>query len=577
MSRRLRGALARVSVGAAFSWPTFWVVYLLNLAAAFASVFGAQAQWWQRLLAVSAAQIAMFAVLALAALLERRVSSPSRRGVWALGWFAVAGAVRGAVVAGAFLAWGVDSGEGEWPRVITGITLGWAVLVPMSVVVGNARRYSAARVDLLASRERLDTAAQRITSKIDTMEASALEAVRAGLVEALAAAQPGMAADRLEAVVQQVVRPLSHALAEAHPVADIPVPSSPSARIGWREVIDAAATGRPFLPLSTTVLVVLLSIVSIVLELGIVATAITLPASAAMGLYLPLVIANAGLARAVRHRGLRTRVALVLGAALGLGVVAGLAANAALVLTGLSLREGDPQVLFRALVVVVPLLALPLALARGAAEQESEALASLAGIDAALARKVARMSMVQWAEQRALARSLHGPVQSAIAASALRLRGVAEPDHAVVVESVRGELLGVLDPLGAARSSVSWERGMQRVVATWEGLVDVDINDGPGVVDALRGDAVGSDIAVEIVTEAASNATRHGRASRVSVRSRLTDAGDLELQVTDDGAASLAREAGLGTRLLTDCSLAWSRHEGAGGTTVLVVLPVDVD
>ncbi|MGA0091972.1 MAG: hypothetical protein ACO3JT_06540, partial [Candidatus Nanopelagicales bacterium] len=147
--------LAGLSIRGALSWPTLLVAYLINLSVTAVGGFGASASWEQRLVAVTVATGAMFAVLALAAPAERRMSAGPARGLLSIGVFALAGAVRGAVVAAFFLAWGVDGGAAEVTRVFGGIALGLAVLTPMSLLVDQARGFAAARARLLAQREHL--------------------------------------------------------------------------------------------------------------------------------------------------------------------------------------------------------------------------------------------------------------------------------------------------------------------------------------------------------------------------------------------------------------------------------------
>lgn len=572
---RMRDALARVDVAGAFSWPTFWLTYALNLLVTFSSVFGEDASWWQRVATVSLAQAAMFGVLGLATRAEAMVRDQAVRGAVALAWFALAGATRGVVVGGTFSAWGVASGEGEWQRIVTGVALGLAVLTPMSVVVGNARRYSQARADLLAAREALQSEAERIATDIDDRDLSVLERVRARLVEALAPLENDASPDRLAGIADEVVRPLSHEIARAAPDVSPRLPVAPPTT-GWREVIDAATSGKPFLPLATTAVIGLLSVVSIARELGLTWTVIGIPLSAVLCTYLPLTGANGALARVLPGRSQPVRVALVVLGAVGAGVVAGMVANALLAVLRLQMRTADPVVLFWALALVVPLLALPLALARGAAERESESLASLRAIDADLQRKVARLAMVKWAQQRSLARALHGPVQSAIAASARRLHDTPVDQRAAAIAAVRQELLDLLQPDDAASSSgttLCWDESLQRIVATWAGVTDVTVDEGVAVSRAMDADAVGREIAVEVLTEAVSNAARHGRARRVRASVHVMGA-DLAIEVSDDGTVRRSPESGLGTRLLDDCALSWERVSTETGTTLTAVLPL---
>ena len=84
-----------------------------------------------------------------------------------------------------------------------------------------------------------------------------------------------------------------------------------------------------------------------------------------------------------------------------------------------------------------------------------------------------------------------------------------------------------------------------------------------------------ADIAVEIVTEAVSNAVRHGKARSVEVSARGGDQ-ELVLTVRDDGSGESGFDVGLGTRLLEDCALTWRRGVIDARMCLTVSLPMDV-
>ena len=77
------------------------------------------------------------------------------------------------------------------------------------------------------------------------------------------------------------------------------------------------------------------------------------------------------------------------------------------------------------------------------------------------------------------------------------------------------------------------------------------------------------------MTEAVSNAVRHGRARRVEV-AITAGARCVEMRVWDDGTTPIGESrAGLGSQILEDCSLEWSRTGDDSGHELRVVLPVE--
>ncbi len=571
---RLRGFLSRISVAGAFSWPTFWVVYALNLTVTFTSAFGGDASWWQRIIAVSLGQVALFAVLAVAMPMEQRILDPVCRGLWSLIAFGLSGAARGAAVAVAFIAWGADSGQGEWPRVVSGVLLGWAALTPLSILVDSARRYSRDREDLLGRRDELQMAADRMVERIEELDGRVIDEVRDELLQALSDEQPQTSADRLERVASEVVRPLSHELARSVPswsVRELTV-DRPAPRMRWREVLDRATAGAPFLPIATTALIALLSVVSVLLVGGFARTSIFYVIGSAI-IVTTLSAANAVLRLMLPGRSLGWRIVLSITVAFIAGATSGAAADIVVQTFWGDVVQASPARTLVALTLVIPLFAIPLALGRAATLQRDAVLEELRAVDDMLARRVARLGMVQWSQQRELARALHGPVQAVVAAGAHRLRSAQAAQSAEVSTKLRADLLEILDPARRESGGVGWEVGVRRVSATWEGIADVIIAATSAALRSMHDDPVVTAIALEIITEAVSNAVRHGRAAVITGEVAVRD-GDLWIRVADDGGGAGGAGSGIGTEVLRECSLTWNRVSHVTGTELLVTLPL---
>lgn len=568
---RLRDFLARISISAALSWPTFWVAYGLNLSVTFVSALGGTPSWWQRVAAVTAAQLAMFGMLGLGLLVERRIGVGARRGLFALVWFALTGALRGAVVSELFTVWGVEAPDGSVPRILTGVAFGWVLLVPMSLVVGTARDYARTRAELLALRERLTLAADRISAEIDELEERSVEGVRQELLAALSEEDREMSARRLESVAADVVRPLSHELARAVPTWIVPDGTVAAGRVRWREVIDRAATGRPFQVVSTPGVIALLSFVAVVELIGLPMTLIAF----ALGFVCIsgiLWVANGVLQRSLDSRRLGARVTLVMVAAFVAGSLSGMIMVAIEAVLGLGITDSERVRLFVALLLVVPIFAIPLALARAARQQVEASLSELRAVDASLARQVARLGMVQWSQHRALARALHGPVQAIIAAGVVRLRATAGGERDRISERLQRDLLDVLDPNRRHEERLDWEVGVSRIQATWEGLASIEVATSVEADRALADDPVAADIVMEIVTEAVSNAIRHGKADQIAARIECRGK-DLEVLVRNRGQRPMNAAGGLGTQLLRDCTITWDLRLDGEGVELVAILP----
>lgn len=560
----------------ALSWPTFVVAYLINLSVAAVGGFGASASWPQRLVAVTVATGAMFAVVLALRPAEIRMHAGPSRGLLALAAFAVAGAVRGMVVASFFVAWGVDGGTGELPRIVGGIALGLAVLAPMSLLVGQAREFAVARARLLAQRQQLIAAVEHVATQIEDRDVRVVERVRVALMQALDSPVDGgddaaTSADRLEVIARDVIRPLSHELAGAVPGVPIAESTASRGRIRWREILDEATRGHPLLPWATSALVALLSAPSLSTTVGVwwaIATiVIGVPVLASL-----VMAANAAIHPLLARSRVGLRSAIVAAAAVGVGIIAGVVAQGFFVAMARTIDLSEARSPLIALALLVPGLAIPLSIARGAARARARVLGELVESDIALTRRLARLRQVQWSQQRMLARVLHGPMQTLVVSGAARLRTVDECDFDTQVCQLRRDLLGLLDTTSATGDRLSWDEGVRRIEATWQSIAVISVMASDVALATLDADPVATDVTVEIVAEAVSNAVRHGDASAIAVD--LTGVGeDLLIRVEDNGRSGLGVGSGMGSQVLQDCCLTWRRTAVPSGVLVEALLP----
>lgn len=568
--------LAHLTVRGAWSWPTLIVAYALNLAVATVSVYGSSASWWQRFVAVTAGTAAIFVVVGIGALIERRIGPTWRRGVLAIATFALAGASRGAVVGAFFIAWGVSGGDVEWLRVVGGVALGVAVLTPMSLFVGQAREFAAARSLLLGRRDQLAASVERVTTQIGERDEAVVQRIRGALVRAMSAdggveSPASMSADDLDNMAMDVIRPLSHELAQAVSTVELPVSAVAAPRISWRAIADGSCQGKPFLPAGTALLIALLSLPALVTTVG-ATWAITYLVVGIPLLVALLALANTVLAHVMVHRSLRARMALVAAAAAVVGVGAGLLAQAIFVVTAGLARADDASSPIAMMLILVPVLSLALAAARGTFVVHRQTLDQLVDVDAALSRRLAQLRQVQWSQQRVLARALHGPVQTFVLAGAKRLRDTADRDRPAQAGVLQRDLLALLEGDSGGDDRVTWGEGIRRIEATWAGVARIEVRVTPEALATLHADRVSAGVMLEILGEGVSNGIRHGDATRVEALV-VAEGDDLCFTITDDGCRGLREGAGMGSRLLDDCCLWWERAEVAEGVCLRGGLP----
>lgn len=179
-----------------------------------------------------------------------------------------------------------------------------------------------------------------------------------------------------------------------------------------------------------------------------------------------------------------------------------------------------------------------------------------------------------WVMRRRLGYVMHGSVQGALYAAAMRL-GSGQPVDHDAIDSIRREVASAvarLEDLGPHGATI--EQVLADVETVWSGNCAVtSIVDDPAS-GSLAINAATSECAAEIVREAVSNAAHHGRARTVEVVLQQ-DGPHLLITVRDDGSRwDPAAPAGLGSAMLDEMCLSWSRERTSAGTTVTAILAI---
>lgn len=567
-------SLGRLGGPNTVSWPAFWVTYGLNIAAHFTTSGGVDAPVWTRLLVVTASQIAMFTPLVI--LRRTLLNDEDRPHPWATVLaFAGAGALRGVVVAGLLVALGAVQ-EARWGfRISSSIVTQCTTLTLAALVVDSLRQHRQRLSLLLANRASLEQSRLRAQSLLVERNDEAIERLKAVLFAELGRIDrdaPVQAAVGLHRTAADVVRPMSHELASSIPTwAPEPIPDE-TLKLDWAQVLDDATRGRPLRPIAAGLSLGVVSSVFVLSAFGVQGPVILL--MAVVGTMLSLWAGNIVLGAVLKGRSLPTRVALVVAVVTAASI---LVCGAVLwVVQGSTERWAAVA----AGMTFIPAITLLLTLARAAFEQQGRIEGELEKSEADLRLGLARVRQVQWFQQKALSRALHGPMQSAVTSAALRIDDAIRSGSATVglIGELRGELLSSVDVLAAPNAVVSsMPDATERLVGMWEGVCEVTVEVERAAADLLDGDEVLRSCVIDVVTEATSNSVRHGRANHVFLSVTMDDA-LMVLSVVDDGQAKAIgsggnRPSGLGTRILDECAFDWSRSESAVGSNLTVRLP----
>jgi len=183
---------------------------------------------------------------------------------------------------------------------------------------------------------------------------------------------------------------------------------------------------------------------------------------------------------------------------------------------------------------------------------------------------------VDAAAARDIADRLHGDLQGELLAAAARIDRLGRDDVAIRAElALVGERLEGAMSTGTGVAPLPLHVRLRDLQARWAGLLDVRIElDVAGPLGARS-----KDLIVGIVSEALTNARRHGMAQTVFVRviGQHEDGTGVLVQVDDDGIGPRKGSAGIGSAHLDAVAPgAWSRvRREAGGTRLEVALAGD--
>jgi len=520
--------------------------------------------------AVAAAigQVALLAVLLIARRVLCRSGDPRPFAVLAA--FVVAGAARSLTVGPLIvLLDGVE--EIDLGYRLAGLTFNAVLLGVTAWAVSLHDRHHAVVTELERVRRRTASLERSLDAELARTEAELSGAVRASVSPALRAVDAALAqvaagtsgqrpvlAD-LERLIDDEVRPLSHRLAseEVHPPPLDPVSeASLAVRVPLPRAMPVAAGFRP---LFTATGFLVAAIPSAVRDLEPVLIPI----------YLLAVWAWIWVAcRAARSLARGAVLPIPIAAVLVVGLHGLLVAVLPFLLraAGLPFPDGLPplSVALAGAFVGVLLVIAHLVTARRAATE-----AELVAVNERLASSVALIRRRRALVRRRLAFVLHGSLQGALHAAAIRLREVETVDGAVVA-AIRGEIAAAfarLEPDRTATGILRTRATIDEIVAVWEGMRTVEVRVEGEAEAGLSGDPDADLAAAEVIREAVNNAIRHGGARTIEIRVATTSPEVLAVSVRDDGGGlQPAGRSGLGSALYDDLCRTWSLEETGPGT-----------
>ena len=603
---RLRLALRALANPKVIGWPMFWISYAL-FALDRLPVFGGVdlgeplpvhllATAWT----VTVAQVAMFTLLLLARWTYLGTQVARRHPSWTVWTFLIAALVGDAA----------GQTAGRWAEPLLGSASGSAALdnalakaialCVIGVIVAALARHRDAVSGLTQARMRLASTQAQAQQALEQEGAQALATLRTSIDSTLAVlseSNPAASVTALRSAAEEVVRPLSHELAERGPQFS-PSPPPPVRPAPWRKVLAEVPTLPLITPLLMAIVMTLLASRSS-FKVGSVPPSATAQSTTLGPLTLsvdlrPLIEAVLVLvtvftvtwlvAWAVRRLTVpllaRSRLPWQWATALGGIVLVGVISQA---IIGLAFRlPGFPPLPaitpWVNLLLLTPLLIVGLVngVVRAVALRQASLRTELLAVNEDLAWETARTNEELWHRRRELARAVHGPLQACLNAGAITIdaamvNGTAD---AALMNQVREQIEGVLNGLmDATVTHPSLDQSIAQSSQLWSDVCGIDAEITPQARELLERDRLCQSTAAQVVEEACANAVIHGHAGTVQIGIDAPGERTLQIVVTDDGTPSTDGDVGLGSQFLDEVSVHWSRVPGPNGTRLCVVLP----
>ena len=510
----------------------------------------------------TAGYLATIAVLLLARRLLNGKEDKSRP-FFVLAVFLLSGFTRGVVILVLDVLTGQHQEGEELFRLLGGPIFTFVTLTLAAVLASNYQRHRESLSALADERYRLQIRSAGIRAKVQIQREELLEKVRSMLDPAIAKIQANLtghssseAIDSLRSTVDDVVRPLSIEVAEA---SDELEAESGKAVIREKAPIPSRILlGEFIIPLWAT----------LILGLVLVPAAFLVEDSPNSLIILLTVFLSMFLGLGLFQR---LTMKLPVPPFLATLVVPSLYAISLVPMYFaadlLQLNVTVPQV--NALLFFGACVGATTFAAQFSQLQRKATTENLSAVNLQLEILNASLRQELWLNRRRTASVLHGPVQAALFASAIKLSQETKPTPALVAE-VEQDISAAIEKLNNPSNLEGEDISdlLNQIIEIWSDAAEITIEIPEALEAAIAMQPLASEALIEISREFITNAIKHGKASKVSLTvSRLDDL-RIAIKVVDDGQGlPPGAKPGFGSKLLSELSLVW-RQSREGETTL---------
>jgi len=523
-------------------------VVLSNLVLDFGREKGTFGNW---LLIALLGYLSVAAVLLLARNLLSGMTPPA---IVYLLVFLLAGFVRGVAIFQVGTEFGVIPPD-EWQYRLLGSPL--FILVSLSLVtvlVSNSQRATKELANLETSRLVLEKRLSSMRAEISRMNSEVAgnvsglisPVIQELMVKIKGSKELAREIQELRTTVDEVVRPLSIAIAEK--TDEMSSPQVTAAKVSIREnfrLDSKLQVANQIVPFWSSALITLISTPAAVVFYG-------QDAALALALLAVATVATLELAYFIFRRvQLRSIAALLLQVAIF--ATAGGAAILALSLANLSAGL-YPAARIITLAVIIG-LAMFIGQIRQTQRYASQQKAREVNEQLELLNSQARREL--WLNRRRIATVLHGPVQAALYASAMRLAQSSRPSTKLI-QSVNQDLADALEVLKFdSLEETDLRDVIGQITEVWSGTCEIYSNISKAVYQVTKKNPLVGEAVTEVLREAVSNAIKHGSATEIEIDAKVT-AKLVVISIVNNGKFPVnSRGNGFGSKLYSELTHTW--------------------
>lgn len=437
---------------------------------------------------------------------------------------------------------------------------------------GLKAEWGAKRATLSATKQQLEALLVDSEARLELEASDTLSTIESMLQTALLPelmVSPQLVLTKLQSLINDTLRPLSAALAANQPKLELIRFDASTYRFRWRTLITHLRLKESSRPLTTAAILAVLAVNGFVKYIPNISSILLLFFSFVF-LASSLAVSRFVLARWVDVLPAGARVAAVLTILFLIGFGGGMTvlsfAHNPVVAFALSVNGGIASALLGALFGI-----------NHAATKEIESIElQLKNREQKLRWTIAALNGQHWLQKKQFARKIHGPIQSEVAAAAIRIersltRGEVTESGEVALQNLRDRLAKILNDT----KGVSEVRPvLDEIAETWNGLCTIEFDLPDEVECSLREDSVCVETVLEIAREACSNAIRHGSAELIQIRFEFEGADLIKIVVRNDGSKlDLSSNRGVGSAYLDDCTFSHELTMTEDGTVLTATVP----